>query len=244
MPKLDILWEGKLLLDYIKWNKKLINKFKFSNQYKTEAKKHWNKHTKENPNDYDGTLIFLSNYYLKNNLLLLDIEKMKFSMATYMLTKTITLTEGLGVLGTQYLVFSPNLEHILIGQRALSQSYFPGAINIPGGIVEINDLDRPPQVALTRELFEEVCIPLKPTFFLRAILGGWDNISITFLISATVSESYDFKPDELVSSDKNEWEGHLKWLSISSLEKMPSDNFLDGLVYYQLKLNKDGGFIE
>lgn len=244
MPKLDILWEGKLSLDSIKWNNINVNKFKFSNQYKANVETYWDKHIKKNPNDYDGTLIFLDKFHFGNKKLFLDVELIKFSTASYMLKESITLKEGLGVLGVQYLIYSTDLKYLLIGHRSMSQSYFPGVISIPGGILEISDLEKPLQIALTRELFEEVCISLHPNYFLRAILGGWNNISITFLISAIVSESYKFDPNELILSDKNEWEGDLKWCSITSIKKMPSDNILDGLYYLQLKLIKNEGIIE
>lgn len=244
MPKLDILWEGKLSLDYIKWNNINVNRFKFSNQYKADAESYWDNHIKLKPNDYDGTLIFLDEFHFNNKQLFLDVGLIKFSMASYMLKEGIALKEGLGVLGVQYLIFSTNLKYLLIGQRALSQSYFPGATSIPGGILEISDLEKPPKIALTRELFEEVGVSFDPNYFLRAILGAWNNISITFLISAVVSESYKFNPNEIILSDKSEWEEALNWCSITSIQKMTSDSVLDGLYYYQSKLIKNEGIIE
>lgn len=105
--------------------------------------------------------------------------------------------------------------------------------------MECEDLTHNPSEALIRELKEEVSIPLQPKYYLKAILGGWDNVSVTFLISGVIANHQKFDPEQTYPSERYEWEKNLRWLSLTELEKMPSNNFLDGLTYYQLKLREN-----
>jgi 8-oxo-dGTP pyrophosphatase MutT (NUDIX family) len=239
MNSVEILWEGTLSLNHIKWNNKNFSHCEYFQEYELAAKTNWNKHIKIYPYDYDGTLLFLENFHLENNFLHLSISLTKFSMINYLLKQNILLERGYGALGTQYLIFSPNRDYILVGERTHTQSYFPGAINVPGGILEREDLTHNPSEALIRELKEEVSIPLQPQFYLRAILGGWDNVSVTFLISGVIDNHQKFDPEQTYPSDRYEWKGNLRWLSLIGLKKMSSNNFLDGLTYYQSKLKKN-----
>ncbi len=107
-----IVWEGELLLDFIKWNKKTLQEYQPPPEYNSEIKGNWDKHIKDNPNDYDGNLLFLDNYQFRKNSLFLDTSFMKFSTATYLVKNKIPVKKGIGVLGTQYLIFSPNKQYI------------------------------------------------------------------------------------------------------------------------------------
>ncbi len=60
-----------------------------------------------------------------------------------MVKNKIQVKKGIGMLGTQNLISSPNKKYILTGERSLSQSYFPGALTVPGGMLEFNDLNIP-----------------------------------------------------------------------------------------------------
>ncbi|MFX1490581.1 MAG: hypothetical protein ACFFBI_15625, partial [Promethearchaeota archaeon] len=71
---------------------------------------------------------------------------------------------------------------------------------------------------------------------LIAILGGWNGVSITFLISTVISESFNYNPNELIHAQHEEWEGNLRWLSIEDLKKIHPDQMLDGLTYYKSKV--------
>ncbi len=86
---------------------------------------------------------------------------MKFSTVKYMEKHKIHVEKGFGVLGVQYLLMSPKKEFILVGKRSLSGSYFPGAITVPGGILEIDDLNKLPKEAFMREAHEEINLPIK-----------------------------------------------------------------------------------
>ncbi len=234
----NILWEGELPLDSIKWNKKNIKEFQLPSEHLFEIKANWDIYIKENPNDYDGNLLFLDNYYFQDNHLFLDTSFMKFSTAIYMVKNKILVKKGIGVLGTQYLIFSPNKQYILVGERSLSQSYFPGALCGPGGMLELNDLNTSSKEALTRELYEEVSIPLKSKAFLKAILVGWNGVSVAFIISTKINEAYNFNPNEIIPAKEDEWEHNLKWQSVEELKSILINELLDGLIYYRSKIIK------
>ncbi|MFX1379169.1 MAG: NUDIX hydrolase [Promethearchaeota archaeon] len=233
MENINILWTGLLPLDNIRWNQVRHQEFQLSSEYNSKIRNCWDKHIKENPNDYDGTLIFLDNFHFKDRLLFLDSSYMKFSTATFMVKNKIRIKKGIGLLGTQYLIFSPKKRYFLVGERALSQPYFPGATTIPGGILEISDLNKPPKEALMREFHEEVELPIKLETFLNAILEGWNGTSVTFLISTTIDDTYDFNPEETIPAEKDEWKNDLRWLSHEKLKRIPTNQLLDGLIFYQ-----------
>jgi len=235
---LQILWEGELNLDHIRWNNNKFQEFKLTAPLHKKIQNHWENHIKSYPDDYDGSLLFLNDFHFKNTELFLDTSYMKFSTATYMTKNKVSVEKGIGVLGVQYLVFSPNKHYIIMGKRTLNESYYPGATTIPGGILEIGDLNRSPKEALMREAYEEIGIPLEENACLTAILTGWNGISVTFLISVNLKKTYEFDPDESIKTEQNEWYGSLKWFPITDLLKLNKDEILDGLTYYISKLEK------
>jgi 8-oxo-dGTP pyrophosphatase MutT (NUDIX family) len=236
MQNINVLWEGKLPLEYIKWNKKRLYEFRLPSKYNSKIKTCWDTHINENPNDYDGKLLFLDNFHFKDKNLYLNTSCIRFSTITFMEKNNHRVQKGIGVLGTQYLIFSPDKKYFLVGERALNLSYFPGATTIPGGILEIEDLNRSPNEALIRELNEEVSLPFQKNMFLNAILEGWNGISVTFLIEIKTHDSYNFKPSESIPADKDEWNKDLIWMPIIELRKKKQTQFLDGLIYYQSKV--------
>ena len=59
---LRVLWEGKLLLDKIKWGKKHLSEYKLPHIMDLKRRKNWKQHLQENAADYDGKLLFLKNF--------------------------------------------------------------------------------------------------------------------------------------------------------------------------------------
>jgi 8-oxo-dGTP pyrophosphatase MutT (NUDIX family) len=239
MENIDVLFEGELPLEYIKWNKKGLYEFQLPSKYHSKIKSYWDAHIKENPNDYDGKLLFLDSFHFKDKNLYLDTSSIRFSTIIFMEKKKIRVQKGIGVLGTQYLIFSPDGKYFLVGERALNVSYFPGATTLPGGILEIEDLSRSPNEALIRELKEEVSLPFQKDMVLTAILEGWNGISVTFLITIKTHQSYNFRPYESIPADKDEWNNDLMWIPNIELKKKTQTQFLDGLIYYQSKVIKN-----
>lgn len=233
---LKVIWENNLPLDKVKWNKISLNEFSLPKRFHPKIKSYWTKHLEKNPKDYDGKLLFLNNYKIENKVMLLDVGYIRFSTVIFMVKNHLCVEQGIGMLGTQCLVFSPCKQYVLLGERSLTQTYYPGATTIPGGILEIDDLDKEPCKALLREVNEEVPLPLNSDAYLKAILVGWNGVSVTFLLCTSVSNSYNFNPFESISGEKSEWENNLRWISLEKLREFPSNYLLDGLIYFKSKI--------
>lgn len=234
---LDIVWEGKLPLDRIKWGKKLASEYILSPKLDLKCKANWKHHLQENVSDYDGKLLFLEDLYYKNNEIILNIGTIRFSTVVFMAKNKLHVNKGIGMLGVQCLIFSPCQKYILIGERSLNQSYYPGIITVPGGMLELEDLEKSPEEAFMREIYEETPFLFQSSPHLYSIISGWNNISVTFLISSIIREDSNFNPTEFLAGDKREWENNLRWLQIENLKKIPSNKLLDGLIYYQKRLS-------
>lgn len=100
MNSFEMLWEGTLSLNHIKWNNKHFSQCEYFQEYEVAAKTNWNKHIKIYPHDYDGTLLFLEDFHLEKDILHLNISLIKFSMINYLLKQNILLERGYGALGT------------------------------------------------------------------------------------------------------------------------------------------------
>ncbi|TKJ24694.1 MAG: hypothetical protein CEE42_09785 [Promethearchaeota archaeon Loki_b31] len=238
---LTVIWEGNLPLERIKWGKKHLSEYKLPHKLDLKRKENWKRHLQENTADYDGKLLFLKNFLQRNNKIILDIGLIRFSTVIFMVKNKISVNQGIGMLGTQCLIFSPCKKYILVGERPLSQSYYPGITTVPGGMLELDDLEDKPKESFMREIYEETLIPFQSDASLYAVLAGWNNISVTFLTSITITEDYNFDPTEVISGDKKEWKNNLRWLSLEDLKNLPSNKLLDGLTYFQLKISN---FIE
>jgi len=236
MKEIKIIWEGLLNLDLISWGLTNYPEYKLKSSLDAKRKEYWDTHTKKYPNDYDGTLIYLYDFKFENETLILNVGTIKFSTVMYMAQKKIPIDKGIGMLGIQCLIFSPKRDYILVGERALAQEYYPGALTIPGGMLEKEDLTKPPKVSLMREVYEEALLNFREDHRLLAILTGWNDISVSFLLSVVVDDSTRFNSKKMIDSDKFEWKNDLWWLSIQKLKNYPIENILDGLIYYRSKI--------
>jgi len=234
---LEIVWEGNLPLERIKWGKKLFSEYFLPSKLDLKRKVNWKHHLRENVADYDGKLLFLEKFYQRNNEIILDVGLIRFSTVIFMVKNKLHVDKGIGMLGTQCLIFSPCHRYILVGERSLSQSYYPGITTVPGGMLELDDLEKIPKEAFMREIYEETPFLFQSKAYLYAILLGWNNVSVTFLTSVTINEDYNFNPKDLIIGDKKEWENNLWWLQIEDLKNYPPDRLLDGLTYFQLKIS-------
>jgi 8-oxo-dGTP pyrophosphatase MutT (NUDIX family) len=235
---IKVLWEDKLTLDKIKWGHKLASEYKLISKLDLKRKINWLEHVKQKPTDYDGKLVFLDNFHYEENELILEIGSISFSTVIFMEKKNLHVDRGIGMLGVQCLIFSPCQKYILVGERSKSETYYPGITTLPGGMLECDDLKTSPEEALMREIYEETPFLFKPKIYLNAIISGWNNISVTFLIVSTIKEVNSFNPRQVIIGDKEEWENNLRWLRIEDLKNYPSNKILDGLYYYQRKVSK------
>ncbi len=233
---LDIVWEGKLPLDRTKWGKKLLSEYLLRPKLDIERKISWKHHLEEKPTDYDGKLLFLEDLDYTNDRIILDIGMIRFSTVVFMAKNNLHVDKGIGMLGAQCLIFSPCQQYILVGERSLSESYYPGITTVPGGMLELDDLEKSPEEAFMREIYEETPFLFQSNPYLYAIIAGWNNVSVTFLISATIREESNFNPTDIIIGDKKEWENNLRWLQIEDLVKIPPNKLLDGLYYYRRRI--------
>ena len=236
MKEIKIIWEGLLNLDLIFWGLTNYPEYKLKPDLDEKRKEYWDTHTKKYPNDYDGTLLYLYDFKFENERLILNVGTIKFSTVLYMAQNKIAVDKGIGMLGMQCLIFSPQKDYILVGERTLTQEYYPGALTIPGGMLEKEDLAKPPKISLMREVYEEALLNYRKNHILLAILTGWNDISVSFLLSVVMDDSIRFNAKSMINSDKFEWENDLWWLSIQKLKGYPIENILDGLIYYRSKI--------
>jgi len=234
-----VLWEGNLSLQKISWHIPLLPEYHPSREYETAINVNWKEHKAKYPNDYNGTSLFLYDFTLLDDKLTLLVGTIKYSVFIYLYKNNIQINTGLGVLGVQSLVFSPNQTHFIVGKRSSHQQYYPKSIALPGGICEKRDFELSPSKSLVREINEEIPLPLEPENFLTAILTGWNGVSTTFLITTTIKHTSNFNFGEVISGDPKEWDGNLRWINSTQLKELDYKEVTDGLYYYKWKLCKE-----
>ncbi|TFG16721.1 MAG: NUDIX hydrolase [Promethearchaeota archaeon] len=238
MPEIKAIWEGNLSLSNIDWGNFTHPEYKLHSKFDSKVSSFWKKYFKEHPNDYDGTLLFLYNFEFNNSCLNLNTGTIKFSTLVFMSNFNLKVNKGIGMIGVQCLIFNSQHDLVLAGRRTKNQSYYPGALTLPGGMLELTDLNQDPKVSFMREIKEEVDLEFRNPVNLIAIISGWNGISITFLLSTQVDlpvSSY-----QRLHGDKDEWEDGLEWMPINDLIKMNQGEitFLDGLQYYLILIRK------
>ena len=232
MPEIKALWEGTLALSNIIWGDSTHSEYKLDSKFDSRISSFWAKHLKEHPNDYDGTLLFLSNFEFKNSYLKLNTGTIKYSTLVFMSNHNFKVNKGIGMIGVQCLIFNSQRDLILVGRRTKNQPYYPGALTLPGGMLELTDLVQDPSISFMREIKEEVDLEFVNPVNLIAILSGWNGISITFLLSTEINQP--ITSHQRLHGDKEEWDDDLEWMPISDIFKMKQNEsvILDGLQYY------------
>ena len=86
-----------------------------------------------------------------------------------------------------------------------------------------------------REIYEETRLSLERDVNLVAILREQSFLSTMPLLEAHLDEDSSFSPEQQIDGG-DEWEGKLKWISLTELKKMTRSNLMEGLVYYHSKL--------
>jgi len=236
MPEIKILWEGKLALSKIEWGDSSLPEYRLESKFDIKLNQYWLSHLKTHPNDYDGTLIYLYDFKTQHSSLVLNTGTIKFSTIIFMSNFNLKVNRGIGMLGVQCLIFDNNNDYLLVGRRSNYQSYYPGALTIPGGMIEFTDLNYTPKISLMREILEEVKLNFVNPIDLIAILSGWNGISVTFLLSTCIDDPVDFSKN--LDGDQEEWANGLNWINVSELNHM-NHNFpimLDGLQYFKSKI--------
>lgn len=232
MVNTHILWQGNLPLTNIKWE--LNNtEFNIDSENENDRKKGWLQYLKEDPNAYDGDLLYLEEFNISDENLILNVQKIKFSSLITQKNLHKRFNLGNGILGIQCMIFSPKKDYFLLGIRNYSNNYCPGFKTVPGGMVEYKDTLKDPEVSLLREVNEEVAVAYGDVH-LRAILQEHNYLSVILLLETNIIENFDtFNPNEIVRGYDNEWEGSLRWIPISKLVNFDTNTILEGLTYYK-----------
>ena len=232
MPEIKVLWKGNLNLSNIVWGNSTLPEYKLDSKFDSEVSSFWEKYLRERPNDYDGTLLFLYDFEFNKSRLKLNMGTIKFSTIVFMDNFNLKVNKDLGMLGVQCLIFNSDQNLVLVGRRSRNQPDYPGALTLPGGMLELTDLNQDPRISFMREIEEEVDLKFENQVDLIAIISGWNGISITFLLSTQVD--LRVTAYQKLKGDKDEWDDGLEWMPIDDLI-MTNQNeiaILDGLQYY------------
>ncbi len=149
------LWSGKFPISDVIWTFLPDKKFEFSTKFPNEKNEHWKSYLLQFPNLYDGDLLFLDNFSVKERMIVLTTRSMKFSTLTYLERNKIKLKESLGSIGFQLFIRDPIGDNFLLGKRAQSSEYKPGYYTIPGGMFEVDDSNDSVANACLREINED-----------------------------------------------------------------------------------------
>jgi 8-oxo-dGTP pyrophosphatase MutT (NUDIX family) len=239
MPDIKVLWKGKFDLSQIIWGDTTYPEYKLDRKLDSKINRFWKQYVKNHQNDYDGNLLYLNNFQFNNDQLILNTGTIRYSTLIFMEKHKLRIDEGLGMIGVQCLIFDPKEDYILVGRRSKSLAYYPGAVTVPGGMLEFDDLKQSPKLALLREIVEEVNLELQHNVDLIAIITEFTGISVTFLLTTKCKNLINHL--KRIASDEEEWENGLEWISINDLKHMNHNSFIifDGLQYYISKISKN-----
>ena len=226
-------WSGTCALEHVYFNNTDILEYQEKEMIKiiTEI---WEDFVKTYPESYDGKILFLNSFECETALdnpnqcyFFLNISFIRYSTLIGLI-KLRKQVQFYGTIGTQVAIFDEGEKFILVGKRKLHQYYAPGLLTLPGGMLELDDVNNPKK-SLLRELHEEVEIKIKnPTII--ALLTEHTKYSIIFLIKATIDQSFD--RNQIFKEKEDEFEGNkLHWIEKIQLSKINSDSLMEGLTY-------------
>lgn len=197
----------------------------------------WTTHLSSYPTDYNGQLLFLQGFQ-HSTTVSLELGSVSYATLLTMGSEELSFPQGTGILGCQFLVFSPCGGYLLVGRRKAEQSYCPGLLTVPGGMLEESDSKIQPKEAFLREFFEEVDVPTHHSSVCVALLEEHNKRSIIALISVMADgEVNNFDPKQVLVGKDNEWSrDQLWWLKISNLNSLPSEELMEGLSFCQSEL--------
>ena len=232
-------WEGMVELENV-----LVSIDPMFNCSQTKYSEHlvdpiWKEFQKKHPQSYDGSLVLLEDFEVDEKfscgceLLTLHLSKVNFS--TFIACKEIgTPLNRFGVLGTQCAILSPDKSHIIVGRRGLDNSYCPGKLTIPGGMLETTDLQQL-QASLMREVREEIAIEEGNinNIQIKTMLREHENFSTIILLTAILYQPF-YQKQTFKGND--EWQDKkLFWLSFEALKTIPDHELMEGLTYLKRK---------
>lgn len=189
----------------------------------------WNNTLIKYPETYDGKVLILDRFESMKDIMMFELSFIRFSR-TLTLVKTGQHAPGLGVLGFQAIIFSPDMNHVLAGIRTRESQYCPLFHSTPGGILEVEDTVGDFENACMREIEEEVDVTLENKKHLVAMMSKLHGtVDVVAVISGVVSNSPNIH-ENVVGNE--EWkDSELSWYNVDRLDNCTPDNSLQGLLF-------------
>jgi 8-oxo-dGTP pyrophosphatase MutT (NUDIX family) len=221
------LWEGVIPLSGVLWDicSETIDQLPLELETKRETL--WHEQIKLYPHLYDGDIVSLLHFLAFDDSVVLSVGRIKFSQIYTIYHERARLPQFGKSLGVKFVIYNQSKSEFLVGQRQRNSEYKPLYFTLPGGILEVSDLDKPVVEACLREIQEELKIQVdSSTFNLIAIIRDVDELGIQLLTEVIIVNDQD--PQNLVPND--EWEkDSVHWITIEDLKQMDEKLILEGL---------------
>lgn len=229
MREFKLHWRGRIPLANVTWNLSIDKELRLPDHLEIRREEIWKEILEEHPSAYDGSLLVLSDYTIKNSKAHLKLSYIAFSRILTLVNTGHGL-DDCGTLGFQSVIFSPNREHFIFGQRSEDSMYCPLFYALPGGMLEVKDTKGSVEQACLREINEEVNISLAKEMFLVGIMDELQGNVGTAIIIEGVTNGEPITESTIYGNE--EWIDHmLEWRSPNNLEGISEENSLEGLVF-------------
>jgi 8-oxo-dGTP pyrophosphatase MutT (NUDIX family) len=214
MQKLNLFWKGRMPLECVTWKFNPHKELELNPTLEKKRLNIWEETIQNYPDTYDGHLLVLDNMKITPNTLHLETAFTTFSRVLAL--ERLHLGFKYGCLGVQALIFSPDKRRILIGQRAEELMYCPLYYGGPGGMLEVADASLSFDVAIMREIEEEVRLEFQYQKNLIAITKDvYTKVGTCLLIESIASEEVDFNAP--VEGNEEWMDNQLEWYHIEKL---------------------------
>ncbi len=226
---LVVYWQGQINVENVDWQLLPDTEMVLSEDLELKRGKIWQKIVDQYPKAYDGMLLRLGSYSVKEKRLRLNMSCIRFSRVQTMLQSNIRF-EPYGVLGVQAIILSPDRRYLLYGERSKDHMHCPQFLGSPGGMLGIEDAKRPFWQACMREIIEEAHIAFRKEKLMIAIIADLYTPVGTVLLLHAIAEE---QPDVTKSVPGNdEWTNQeLHWYPVETLSVLDNSRSLEGLVF-------------
>ncbi|MHA2168594.1 MAG: NUDIX domain-containing protein [Candidatus Kariarchaeaceae archaeon] len=222
-----VLWEGLIPMSGVLWDicSETIDELPLELEKRRETV--WQEKLKLHPHLYDGDIVSLLHFLAFDDSVVLSVGRIKFSQICTIYYERARLPQFDKSLGVKFVIYNQSKSEFLVGQRQRNSEYKPLCFVLPGGILEVSDLEKPVVEACLREIQEELKIQVdSSTFNLIAIIRDVNELGIQLLTEVIIANDQD--PHNLVPN--GEWEkDSVHWVTIEDLKQMDEKQILEGL---------------
>lgn len=196
---------------------------------KKAVEEHWQ--TIEGPHIYNGPLVRLDGFQVKNGELILDLSRTDYASLMYSNTFADRIVELLGsnclsrALGISAVLVTAD-DQIVLFKRSRSVGEYPGFLDIPGGHIDVPAEDDQPDPfqSMVQELEEEIGLDAREVpLELLALVDVIEHKKPELIFVAKSCRPATQILDAAASAiDRNEWE-ELFFLPVADLQKFLAD---------------------